>query len=502
MANPVVPAVLSVPVAREPILVVGDIICDHYVHGEVDRISPEAPVQVLRWKSEINCPGGAANVALNLAALGCRPVLVGVVGRDAAGDWLIGALRATGVDTRGVIQAADRPTTTKTRIVARGQHLLRIDQETSQQVNPRDERRLVASIQRAAARVSGVVCSDYGKGVLTRSVLAAVLGRGGRGRKDRIVLVDPKGRDFSRYRGADLLTPNEKELVEAVPLEASRNDGKAALELRAEMLVRRLGLKALLVTRGADGMDLFEGGPAARGGLRRSHIPVSQRHEVYDVTGAGDTVAAVMTMAASAGMSLLDGARLANSAAGIVVASVGTAVTDRETLASVINGEASQARSKVVSQAALVSRLADRRAHGARIVFTNGCFDLLHVGHLHLLQRARALGDLLVVAINDDASTARLKGPGRPLIPGAQRAEMLAALRFVDYVTLFSEPTPIRVIRAVRPDVLAKGGDYTLDQIVGRNVVERYGGRVVVIPLVPGLSTSKLVETIRERGAP
>jgi D-beta-D-heptose 7-phosphate kinase/D-beta-D-heptose 1-phosphate adenosyltransferase len=492
---------LSVPVARDPILVVGDIICDHYVHGDVERISPEAPVQVLRWKSEVNCPGGAANVALNLAALGCRPALVGVVGRDAAGEWLIGALRATGVDTRGVIQAADRPTTTKTRIVARGQHLLRIDQETSQEVSPRDERRLVASIERAASRVSGVVCSDYGKGVLTRSVLAAVLGRSGRRGKDRIVLVDPKGRDFSRYRGADLLTPNEKELADAVPLdETSRDDGEAALKRRAEVLVRRLGLKALLVTRGADGMDLFEGGQATRGGLRRSHIPVSQRHEVYDVTGAGDTVAAVMAMAASAGMSLLDGARLANSAAGIVVASVGTAVTDRETLASVINGEASQARSKVVSQSALVSRLADRRAHGARIVFTNGCFDLLHVGHLHLLQRARALGDVLVVAINDDASTARLKGPGRPLIPGAQRAEMLAALRFVDYVTLFSEPTPIHVIRAVHPDVLVKGGDYTLDQIVGRDVVERYGGRVVVIPLVPGLSTSRLVETIRERG--
>jgi D-beta-D-heptose 7-phosphate kinase/D-beta-D-heptose 1-phosphate adenosyltransferase len=249
-------------------------------------------------------------------------------------------------------------------------------------------------------------------------------------------------------------------------------------------------------------MDLFEAERRPRGGVRRTHIPVMQRHEVFDVTGAGDTVAAVMGMAASAGLPLVEAARLANAAAGIVVGIVGTAVAESETLARVVHGEASQARSKVLSRSALAERIADRRAAGARVVFTNGCFDLLHMGHLHLLQRARAFGELLVVAVNDDASVKRLKGRGRPLIPEAQRAEMLAALRFVDYVTLFSEPTPLSLIQTVRPDVLVKGGDYTIDQVVGRDVVERHGGRVVVIPLLAGVSTSGLVEAIHQRRVP
>jgi D-beta-D-heptose 7-phosphate kinase/D-beta-D-heptose 1-phosphate adenosyltransferase len=265
-------------------------------------------------------------------------------------------------------------------------------------------------------------------------------------------------------------------------------------------LVQRLGLRALLVTRGANGMDLFEVERHARG-LQRTHIPVLQRHEVFDVTGAGDTVAAMITLGAAAGLPLADAARLANAAAGIVVGTVGTTVADAETVARVLDGEASQPRAKVLSRSALAARVADARRQGHRIVFTNGCFDLLHAGHLHLLQRARALGELLIVGINDDRSVGRLKGPGRPLIPEAQRAEMLAALRFVDYVALFPEPTPLRLIQAVRPDVLVKGGDYALDEVVGREFVERHGGRVVLIPPLPGLSTSSLVEAIYRRGS-
>jgi D-beta-D-heptose 7-phosphate kinase/D-beta-D-heptose 1-phosphate adenosyltransferase len=487
-----------IPVAPGPILVVGDIICDHYVWGDVERISPEAPVQVVRWEREADRPGGAANVAMNLAALGCQVHLSGAIGRDAAGEQLLRSLRAAGIDVRGVIQAAGRPTTTKTRVIARGQHLLRVDRETRDAVDPQTERALVAAIRRVSPGLCAVVCSDYGKGVLTARVMAASTRRP-RGHAARIVLADPKGRDFNRYRGVDLLTPNEKELREAsLPGVPSGGDDHS-LRRRAESLVRRLGLNALLVTRGAKGMDLFEPVPERRTTIRHTQIPVLQRHEVFDVTGAGDTVAAVMALGASAGLPLEDAARLANAAAGIVVGAVGTTVAEAETLSRVIDGEVSQPRSKVLSRTALLTRLDEARAQGRRIVFTNGCFDLLHVGHLHLLQRARALGDLLVVAINDDSSVRRLKGPGRPMIPEGQRAEMLAALRFVDYVTLFAEPTPLRLIQAAHPDVLVKGGDYTPDQIVGRDAVERQGGRVVVIPLLPGLSTTRLVDTINAR---
>ena len=464
----------DLPVAPGPILVVGDIMCDHYIWGDVERISPEAPVQVLRWEREADRPGGAANVAKNLTALGCRVKLVGIVGNDDKGRWLLEALRGSGVNTSGVITSKDRPTTVKTRVIARGQHVLRVDRESRSAMAADDERRILAAVKSLGQNVSAVICSDYGKGVLSDRVISTALAR------PRFSLVDPKGRDFSKYRGAQVLTPNEKELMETTSAGAHAGDGgERAIAARASSLVRRLGLNALLVTRGAKGMDLFE---RARRGILRTHVPAAQRHEVFDVTGAGDTVAAVMTLAAAAGMPLADAARMANAAAGIVVGVVGTAAADSDTLARVIAGEASQARSKVLPRAAVAARVADARARGATLVFTNGCFDVLHVGHLHMLQRARALGDLLVVAVNDDESVTRLKGKGMPIVPASQRAEILAALRFVDFVTVFSEPTPAQLIRTLRPDILVKGGNHTIDTVVGRDIVERYGGRVVVIP--------------------
>ena len=464
-----------IPVAPAPILVVGDIMCDHYLWGDVERISPEAPVQVLRWEREADRPGGAANVAMNLSALGCRVNLVGLIGKDDAGRWLLRALRSRGVNTSGVVQSSERPTTLKTRVIARGQHVLRIDRETRGAISSKDERRLVGAVRKLARRSSAIICSDYGKGALSERLLGAALNVA----RGRFIVVDPKGHDFSKYRGADLLTPNEKELVEATAVAKATADIDGTLPARAESLIRKLGLKALLVTRGAKGMDLFERNGRS---IHRTHVAASQRHEVFDVTGAGDTVAAVMALSAAAGWPLPDAARMANAAAGIVVGMVGTAVTDSETLARVVAGEASQARSKVLPRASLAARLAEARARGAAIVFTNGIFDVLHVGHLHLLQRARALGELLVVGVNDDASVARLRGAGNPIVPAAQRAEILAALRFVDYVTVFPEPTPVQLIRTLRPDVLVKGGAHTIETVVGREIVEGYGGRVVVIP--------------------
>ena len=287
-------------------------------------------------------PGGAANAAMNLAALGCRVHLVGVVGRDEPGRWLLETLRSSGVNTSGVIVSPGRATTLKTRVIARGQHMLRIDRETKEPVATDDDRRMVAAIRKLAGKVAGVLCSDYSKGVLSDRVLAAALGD-----RRRFTVVDPKGRDFSRYRGADLLTPNEKELIDATAAVDTPRTGDDDVGRRgAEFLIRRMKFPAVLVTRGSNGMDLFELDKRA---IRRTHIAALQRHEVFDVTGAGDTVAAVFAMAAAAGMPFAEAARVANAAAGIVVGMVGTAVADVDTLARVIDGEASQARSKVMS---------------------------------------------------------------------------------------------------------------------------------------------------------
>ena len=425
----------SIPVPDGPVLVVGDIICDHYVWGDVERISPEAPVQVLRWRREADRPGGAANAAMNLAALGCRVSLAGLVGNDDAGRWVLRALRDAGIDVRGVVQSKDRSTTVKTRVIARGQHILRIDREPETTLNPRDERRLVSEVTALKRRSACVVCSDYNKGVLSEGVLEAALRQG----RQPFSVVDPKGRDFSRYRGANVVTPNENELREAVHDSELRTNGDEVVRRRAETLMRRLNFPALLVTRGASGMDLFE---RDRRTIRRTHIPALQRHEVFDVTGAGDTVAAVLAMAASSGAPLTEAAKLANAAAGIVVGMVGTAVVESETLARVMDGDASQARSKVLSARALAARIAEARSRGATVVFASGTFDSLNIQHLRTLQQARARGDLLVVGVSD------------PSPAGSQRAEMLAALRFVDYVTVLADRTPSRLIRELRPDVI------------------------------------------------
>ena len=424
----------ELPRPSGPILVVGDIMCDHYVWGDVERISPEAPVQVLRWEREADRPGGAANAALNLAALGCRVHLAGIVGRDEPGRWLLRTLRKAGINTRGVVQSSSRATTVKTRVMARGQHMLRIDRETRGAIDARDEQRLIAAIGQVKNRASGILCSDYNKGVCTERVFRAVR----KGRRKSFLAVDPKTRDFAKYRGADVLTPNERELAEATPADVTPMD-EAGIARRAGSLMRSFGFRGIVVTRGANGIDLFE---RDRRGMRRTHIPATQRHDVFDVTGAGDTVAAVLTMAAAAGAPLAEASRIANAAAGIVVGMVGTAVAEYDTLARIIDGEASQASAKVLSPNALAARIADVRSHGSSVVFTSGTFDSLSVDDLRALQRARSQGELLVVAVNGESTTSR------------RRAELLAALRFVDYVTMYSGRSTAALIRRLRPDVV------------------------------------------------
>lgn len=482
-----------------PVLVVGDLIHDRFVWGDVNRVSPEAPVQVLNWEREVDAAGGAANVALNLSSLGCRVRIIGAVGQDLAGEYLIETLKNNNVDVSGVITIPGRPTSQKVRVVARSQHVLRIDREEATQFKSEDELRLAEFVKRQARGVSGIICSDYEKGVCCGPVLAVLAKLSTRYRRSKknknrpFLLVDPKGKNLSRYQQADILTPNLKEVVEATWEMKGVPTGEAGIDSRARYLIKQVGAQALLVTRGPEGMNLYEKRKSA---IRKVHIPVAQTHEVYDVTGAGDTVTGVMGMAAFGGLPLAEAAKLSNVAAGIVVGMVGTAVVEPEALNRAMDGGLFLSGLKVLSRSALKIRMEEARERREKVVFTNGCFDLLHVGHLHLLQRARAFGDLLVVGINDDESIRKLKGSGRPLITQDHRAEILASLRFVDHVTIFSEPTPLRVLRTVRPDVLVKGGDYSLKQVIGKDLVEKNGGRVELVPLLPGFSTSSLIDAI------
>ncbi len=467
---------------RARVLVAGDLMLDRYWDGAAARISPEAPVPVVRVGAESERPGGAGNVALGIRALGGAVTVVGLCGADAAGERLRELLGQAGVDVRATLLPG-YATVTKLRVLSRHQQLIRLDFEDEE---PRcDAEALLGAFRAALDEAAVVVLSDYGKGALrgARDLIAAARGAG------RPVVVDPKGRDFERYRGAALVTPNRSEFETVVGVCGDH----AQMEERARALATRHGLDALLVTLSEEGMLLVPtGAPAV-------HLPARAR-EVFDVTGAGDTVVAVLAAALAAGADLAAGAALANVAAGIAVGKLGAAVVSAPELRRALR-ELENSHRGVLAEDALLEAVADARAHGESVVMTNGCFDLLHAGHVAYLEQARALGDRLVVAVNDDDSVRRLKGPERPLVPAGQRMEVLAALRCVDWVTAFSEDTPERLIARVGPDVLVKGGDYRAHEIAGAGAVEAAGGRVVVLPYRDGCSTSSLVGRIRGGGS-
>lgn len=431
--------------------------------------------------------GGAANVAANLRTLGCQVCLAGVVGEDDTGRYVREQVRAQGMTDDLLMRDAGRPTTEKTRLIARHQQLVRLDHESRLPLPPELIAQALARLEPVLTEVDGVVCSDYNKGVCTPNLLAPLFAKARRANLP--VFVDPKARDFAQYRGATVLTPNLAEVRHATgePLE----DG-ARLATAAECLLQRSEAQALLVTRGEAGMSLFHPPEAPR------HIPAHTR-DVYDVTGAGDTVIAAFAAAAIGGLPYDEAARLANVAAGIVVGKAGTAVVYREELEVNLLGHNAPWQSKVLTREELSTALQQHRQRNERIVFTNGCFDLLHGGHLHYLQQSRALGDCLVVGLNDDASVRRLKGDQRPLRPQGERARMLAALACVDYVVMFGETTPLALIKALRPDVLVKGGDYTLETVVGRAEVEATGGSVHLIPYLEGVSTTEFLDGLLQR---
>ncbi len=475
---------------RPLVAVVGDLLLDRYVFGSVGRVSPEAPVHVLRVDREEERPGGAGSVAALVTGLGARCRVVGCVGDDPAGERLLALLRDTGADVSGVRVLAGRPTTVKSRIVARNatafQQVLRIDREETAPLRGRDAAAVAAAVRRAAKGARALVASDYAKGVLTDGVLRATFAAARRARIP--ALVDPKREDFAGYRGATLLTPNRAETERAlgVPLR-----DRTAVERAGAALLARLRLDAALITLDRDGLALFTKG------AEPVFVPTRPR-ELFDVTGAGDMVIAATAVALGSGASMEEAARLANVAAGVEVTRFGVVPVSRDEVLDDLHARGGAPEAKVVALPALRAVLRARRARGARVVLTNGCFDLLHVGHVRYLEAARAEGDLLVVGLNGDASVRRQKGAGRPLQRFAERAEILAALRCVDFVVGFREDTPERLVRAVDPDVLVKGEDWREKGVVGREWVEGRGGRVVLAPLVPGRSTTALAAALRK----
>ncbi|MGG5817199.1 D-glycero-beta-D-manno-heptose-7-phosphate kinase [Falsiroseomonas sp. HW251] len=468
---------------RASVLVVGDAMLDRYVYGKVGRISPEAPVPVLTVERELAMPGGAGNVVRNLTALGAAVAFVSVVGDDQAGSDLTGLIGGQPNVEPWLLVQGGRATTTKTRFIAAGQQLMRADHEQASPIQDRLAERMVRIAADAVAATTVMVLSDYNKGVLAgdtaQRLIAAARAAG------RRVVVDPKGLDYARYAGADLLTPNRNELAQATGM---RVDSEDAVVAAAEVLRERHGFGAVLVTRSEDGMTLVEAG-AVR------HFP-AEAPEVHDVSGAGDTVVGVVAAGLAAGLALPVAARLANIAAGIVVGKIGTAVARESDLMEALTPERGALR-KVMARTAAVEQVERWRRRGWRIGFTNGCFDLLHPGHVHLLEQARGWCDRLVVGLNADSSVKRLKGPTRPIQGEAARAAVLASLASVDCVTLFEEDTPVELIRLIRPDVLVKGADYTVDQVVGGELVQDWGGVVRLAELLPGQSTTATVARIK-----
>jgi len=476
-------ALLALPdrFADLEVWVVGDLMLDEYVTGTVERISPEAPVPVVCAQATEHRLGGAANVARQVAALGARVSLAGICGADAAGDELLQLCVHAGIDARAVLKLQGRRTTRKLRVVSHSQQLLRLDWEDIQPCAADLTQRLLEKLA-CGPPPAAIIVSDYAKGVLSTDMLSGIM----RSRGSIPLVIDPKHRDFARYRGATTVTPNLHELEVAcghtLPVEDT-----AAIATAARAVMAGAGLASMVVTLGGRGMLVVT--PEAP----EVSVP-AMRHEVYDVTGAGDTAIAVLTLSLAAGAPLLEAAQLANAAAGVAVCQVGAVAVSA---ASIRDALASHPEGKLLSRAELATRTATWRSAGKRIVFSNGCFDLLHAGHLALLSHAAKLGDVLVLAINSDGSVRRLKGPERPLVPQAERAALLAALSFVDAVTIFDEDTPLEVLQTVRPHVLVKGGDYQPAEVIGRELIEAAGGRVVIVPLTPEKSTSSLVARIR-----
>jgi D-beta-D-heptose 7-phosphate kinase / D-beta-D-heptose 1-phosphate adenosyltransferase len=467
--------------AGKRLLVVGDVMLDKYIWGDVGRISPEAPVPVVRGIRHDEKPGGAANVAMNIACLGAKVVVVGVTGGDESERLLADGLRANGVIPQ-FVSSDEFETVTKMRILGGRQQMLRLDFERPGDIAQDVLARLVDRTIEALPGSHALVLSDYAKGVITPAVCEALIPQARR--LGIPVLVDPKGLDYSHYRGATTICPNVNELARAARLDPGDLE---ALLTAGEAMVNGLDLEFLTATLSERGIALVRPG--------NRFVAPAQARQVFDVSGAGDTVIAVLALCLASGLNPETAVQLANLAAGIVVGKVGTVPVQKHELLAALGPQiALHGEDRVLTGEELVRRVKLWRANHERVVFTNGCFDLLHIGHIALLEQARRFGDRLIVAINSDASVRRLKGPTRPIVDQNARARVLAALAAVDAVVVFDEPTPLEVINTVKPDVLVKGGDYQAETIVGAREVAAWGGELKIVPLVEGFSTTRLIE--------
>jgi D-beta-D-heptose 7-phosphate kinase/D-beta-D-heptose 1-phosphate adenosyltransferase len=469
------------------LLVLGDVMLDQYFWGEVNRVSPEAPVPVVHLTSKTDSTGGAGNVALNLSGLGCRTHLIGIRGDDLPGKYLVQILAQNRIDCHLVV-SPNHPTTTKTRIIGQGQQLLRLDEEKPEKITSNLQTAVMERLEILLPQMDAVILSDYGKGIFLGDLAENVIQRC---RQAHIpIFVDPKGLNWQRYHGATCVTPNEKEFNLVAP-DMESNDGDMVASARE--LRRRFDLKWLLITRGSKGLILF--GHADDGIC----IPAKAR-EVFDVSGAGDTVIASLAASSACGLSMAEAAQVANRAAGIVVAKIGTSPVQLQELKRAVAAEVIKGTDKIVDRQTAMEILAHWRREKREVVFTNGCFDILHIGHIKLLNAAADQGSRLIVGLNSDASVRRLKGDERPIITQTERAALLASIECVDLVVIFEEDTPIKLVQAFKPEVIVKGGDYRPETVVGHEIVEANGGRVVIVPLVEGASTTGMLDQIKKNG--
>ncbi len=469
------------------VLLIGDLMLDRFVYGGVSRLSPEGPIPVLAVDHENEMLGGAGNVLANMLALGCKCDIISVIGRDAAGD----KIKSLIPKSEGLIEEANRPTILKTRFIAQNQQLLRVDRERAVPIAENTQTEILQKARTLIKKKKCLVLSDYGKGVLTIDLVRALIKLA----QDNnvTVIVDPKGKDFSKYAGADIITPNKKELSEATNNAATASDKD--IELAAQHLIKQHNIKSVIATRSEDGISVIGEQPPL-------HLTTKVR-EVYDVSGAGDTVVATITATLAAGGTLTQAAELANIAGGLVVAKVGTAIITQEELHTALNNTSQSSSSfiaPVLDKESALQQIQKWQADGVKVGLTNGCFDIIHYGHVNYLARARERCDKLIVALNHDTSVRILKGESRPVNDEKARATVMAALGSCDMVVLFGatkegdDNTPCALVEVLKPDIFFKGGDYTIDQLPEGKIVLSYGGQVDIMPLYDGYSTTNIIE--------
>ena len=467
------------------LLVVGDLMIDEYLWGDVERISAEAPVQVVSITHEEYNLGGSGNVVNNLVTLGAQVSAAGVVGAGADGNLVLEKFKQLGVDTRAVLPDSGRPTTRKTRVIAGHQHVLRIDRETKKDISPPVLKTLVKRANEIIPQVDVILVSDYGKGVITRSLLKPLIATARK--HGKVIIADPKGLDFTKYAGVTIITPNKKEAGLAQGIEII--DESTLLEAGAGIL-ESTGIDKVLITLGKDGMVLMENN-------KPPYKIKAEARQVYDVSGAGDTVIASLGLGLASGLPLETAVTLANTAAGLVVGKVGTATISQAELTNASTRWYDMSTLKQVELDDIGNLANNLKKQGKKIVLTNGCFDLLHAGHIMFFSAAKQRGDVLVVALDDDDSVTNLKGPGRPVIRARERIQIISALDVVDYVVIFSTGELKELIQTLRPDVLAKGSNYKTDEVYGHEIVEGLGGRVVLIPVNEDISSTRIINNIK-----